>query len=74
MNNNYLEQLEQFADYIDACRKVFVDFGDDGEEFFEIEFELKFRNQSVKIANCDETFNAIMRILCDEIEFQKENF
>ena len=71
----YTEQLKKFQQYMGACFDVLMVYGDEfnNEEFYNSDFEIKFRGMSVKLANGADVFQAIEEIIQREID-ENEGF
>ena len=72
--NNYVKQLKEFKEYLNACFVVLMEHGDefDVEEFYNTEFKITFRHKTVKLANSAEVFQAIEEIVQNEIDENEE--
>lgn len=68
--NNYVKQLKEFKEYMDACFLVLMDYGDefDINEFYSSSFEITFRGKKVTLANGADAFQAIEEIIQNEID------
>jgi hypothetical protein len=68
--NNYVKQLKEFKEYMNACFLVLMDYGDefDVNEFYNAEFKITFRGKSVTLANGASVFQAIEEIVQNEID------
>lgn len=68
--NDYVKQLKEFKEYMNACFTVLMEYGDefDVEEFYNTEFKITFRGKTVKLANGASVFQAIEEIVQTEID------
>lgn len=73
-NNNYLKQLKEFREYMNACFKVLMDNGDNVsvDLFYRSQFKITFRGETVTLENGAEVFQAIEEIVQAEIDNEEE--
>lgn len=68
--SNYVKQLKEFQSYMNACFEVLVTYGDDKtiDSFNDSEFEITFREKTVKLANMATVYQGIEEIIQAEID------
>jgi uncharacterized membrane-anchored protein len=68
--NDYVKQLKEFKNYMNACFDVLMEHGNNGDidSFYQSEFEITFRGKKVTLANGAEVFQAIEEIIQTEID------
>jgi uncharacterized membrane-anchored protein len=68
--NDYVKQLKEFKNYMNACFDVLMEYGNNGDidSFYQSEFEITFRGKKVTLANGAEVFQAIEEIIQTEID------
>ena len=72
--NNYVKQLKEFKEYMNACFLVLMDYGDEFSvnEFYTSRFEITFRGKTVKLENGADVFQAIEEIVQNETDENEE--
>lgn len=72
--NNYVKQLKEFKEYMNACFTVLMDYGsnDNMNEFYSSDFEITFRGKKVTLGNGATVFQAIEEIIQTEIDEMEE--
>ena len=75
MNENYISQLKAFQEHMNACFNVLMAYGDAAENdiFYQCDFEITFHGRRVKLANSADIFDAVERLIQDEITDCEEN-
>ena len=68
--DNYLKQLKEFKEYMEACYTVLMEYGDNNNisEFYGSDFEISFRGKKVSLGNGATVFQAIEEIIATEID------
>ena len=68
--DNYIKQLKEFKEYMDACYTVLMEYGDNDNisEFYGSDFEISFRGKKVSLGNGATVFQAIEEIIQTEID------
>jgi len=72
--NNYVKQLKEFKNYMNACFTVLMDYGSDDNmsDFYGSDFEITFRGKKVTLGNGATVFQAIEEIIQTEIDEMEE--
>ena len=72
--NNYVKQLKDFKNYMDACFLVLMEHGDsdDNHAFYNSDFEITFRGKKVTLYNGAAVYQAIEEIIQTEIDESEE--
>ena len=67
---DYVKQLKDFKQYMDACLTVLTDHGDSDliDAFYNSDFEITFRGKKVTLYNSADVFSTIENMLEIEID------
>lgn len=73
--NNYVKQLKEFKNYMDACFEVLMCNDETPESvdmFYRSDFTITFRGKTVTLANGADVFQGIEEIIATEIDNEEE--
>ena len=73
--NNYVKQLKEFKNYMDACFEVLMCNDETPESvdmFYRSDFTVTFRGKTVTLANGADVFQSIEEIIQTEIDNEEE--
>lgn len=72
--DNYVKQLKEFQEHLNACFEVlmYTGSGNENEIFYNTPFEISFHGKTVTLANGSDVFQGIEELIQTEIDENEE--